>query len=139
MTPLTEMLTPREKAQQTSDLLRPRIPPRKKIVLFEGAGFFNDLTEVALKAGSGVSGLSLRREGIGKCRGGDLNPYALRRQILSLVRLPISPPRPFKATRVALIRYGAFGPATQPESVLETTGPHRPGPALDGCLWVGKQ
>ncbi len=32
--------------------------------------------------------------GIEKCRGGDLNPYALRRQILSLVRLPISPPRP---------------------------------------------
>src|SRR5665213_4534005 len=26
------------------------------------------------------------------CGGGDLNPHALRRQILSLVRLPISPP-----------------------------------------------
>jgi hypothetical protein len=31
-----------------------------------------------------------------------LNPYALRRQILSLVRLPISPPRPFDATNVTL-------------------------------------
>ncbi len=30
-----------------------------------------------------------------------MNPYALRRQILSLVRLPISPPRPLKATAVA--------------------------------------
>ena len=27
------------------------------------------------------------------CRGGDLNPYTLRYQILSLARLPISPPR----------------------------------------------
>ena len=27
------------------------------------------------------------------CRGWDLNPHALRRQLLKLVRLPISPPR----------------------------------------------
>ena len=28
-----------------------------------------------------------------ECRGGDSNPYSLRNQILSLARLPISPPR----------------------------------------------
>ena len=33
--------------------------------------------------------------GAGECRGGDSNPYGLLHQILSLARLPISPPRPF--------------------------------------------
>ena len=55
--------------------------------------------------------------GIAKCRGGDLNPYALRRQILSLVRLPISPPRPLLLREQRAHRYAAFGPVRQPESV----------------------
>ncbi len=52
-----------------------------------------------------------------KCRGGDLNPYALRRQILSLVRLPISPPRPLRLPEQRAYRYAVFGAMRQPESV----------------------
>ena len=35
----------------------------------------------------------LRKTDQVKCRGGDSNPYSFRNQILSLARLPISPPR----------------------------------------------
>src|SRR5438067_1671671 len=62
-----------------------------------------------------------------KCRRGDLNPHSTKyRQILSLLRMPISPLRP----RVQLLERNTFG-------MNQSTGPDSPSfPALNsGFLW----
>ena len=59
------------------------------------------------RAGTGARGSGavagrasrLHRNRKQKCRGGDLNPYSLRNQILSLACLPISPPRRLRRER----------------------------------------